>query len=199
MLNGLRHKLYRTLSAGLALAVLAGATLAAAPLPAYAAGDTPPTQPTPDAAARSGAMLEHLFQREQTGSGIQADHLTRAGEISGRVQDWIDKVAGQGQDVTDLKSALGSFNDSLAAAQTAHDKAAGILASHDGFDASGKVTDFEAARQTVRTAGESLRECRRIMIQATRDLRQAVRSWRQAHRPAPSSSGGPVTLPSTSS
>ncbi len=199
MFNQLAHKLYRTLSAGLALTLLAGATLAAAPLPAYAAGDTPPTSPAPNASARSGATVEHLYQREQTALGIQADHLTKAGEIAGKVQDWIDKLAEQGQDVTDLKAALASYNDSLDSAQSAHDQAAGILETHAGLDANGKVTDLQAARETVRTAGQALRECRRTLLQAARNLRQAARAWRQAHRPSPSSSSFPSAAPSSAS
>jgi hypothetical protein len=197
MLSTFVHKLYRTLSAGLALTLLAGATLAASPLPAYAAGDTPPTPPAPDAAARSGATLEHLNQREQTAMGIQADHLAKAGEVAGKVQEWIDKLAEQGQDVTDLEAALASFKDSLGSAQSPHDQAAGILDTHAGFDGNGKVTDLQAARETVRSAGQALRECRRTLLQAARDLRQAVRTWRQAHRPSPSSSSLPSAAPSS--
>ncbi len=197
MFSTFGRRLYRTLSAGLALAMLAGATMAAAPLPAYAADEAPPTPQAPDAAGRSGATLEHLYQREQTAAGIQADHLAKANEIAGKVQDWIDKLAEQGQDVTDLKAALAGFNDSLGSAQSAHDNAAAILATHAGFDGDGKVTDLQAARQTVHSAGEALRECRRTLMQAARDLRQAARAWRQAHRPSPSSSGIPGTAPST--
>lgn len=198
MLQRFERRLSRVLSAGLALAVLAGATMAAAPLPAYAADEAPPTPQAPDAGARSGATLEHFFEREQTAVGIQADHLNKAGEIAGKVQDWIDKLADQGREVTELTAALASYKSSLGTAQSAHEKASGILATHAGFDGDGKVTDMQAAKETVRSGGEALRECRRTLMQAARDLRQATRAWRRAHRPSPSSSDVPSSLPSTS-
>lgn len=195
MFTNLVGKLSRKLTAGLAMLALSGAALAAFPVAAFAEGDTPPAAETPAAGERAGMTLEHLYQREQTSLGIQADHLNGAGDIAGKVQTWIDKLAGNGQDVSDLQAALASFNASVASAQSDHDSAARILSAHAGFDSQGKVTDMQAAKETVRSAGEALRDCRRTLLEAAHDLRQAIRNWRQSHRPSPSSSGVPGAAP----
>ncbi len=168
---------------GLAVTVLlGGATTALA-----AGGGTALVQadPTPD------APLMHLcYQRAQLALANQANRLTFAGQITTDVQGWIDNLKAQGKDTSSLETALASFQSQIADAQTAHDQAASIMATHAGFDDQGNVTDRAQARDTLHQAATSLRSAHFSLAGASLDLRQAVFEWRQANRPQPQPGGG---------
>jgi len=164
-----------------ALAVLAAVLLLAsapAAVPVYAQGPTP----QPRGAAVVERILARLYEREQAWLKAQANHLERAGQVADKAQQLLDAAKEKGKDVVALEQALAAFRAGLAESQAAHDQAASILGSHAGFDASGQVTDRQAARQTVVQARRSLAEAHRILVKAVRDLRQAVRDWRRGQR-----------------
>ena len=149
--------------------------------PAFAQETTPPA-PDP---ARQSARLERLLQRELQWLEGQANHLAQAGEAAARTQELIDKAKGEGKDTSALEAGLAAFQAEVAEAQAARDEAQALLDARAGFDADGKVTDPQLARQTVADAGQALREGHFILRQAERDLRQAVREFRRANRPQP--------------
>jgi hypothetical protein len=149
------------------LAVALGGLLLIPAAPAYADTGTPPA---PNAGVRIDERLARLYGREQSWLKVQADNLTRANEMVAKAQARIDDWKNQGKDTTALETALTALKGQIAAAQAAHDQAADILAAHAGFDDSGKVTDREQARQTVRDAGESLRDVQLDLKEARLDL-----------------------------
>jgi hypothetical protein len=181
-----------SLVAVLALAV-AFAALSLAPSLAQAQTTTPsPATPqaTPaapqnlagQAGAARRAALEKAFAHEQTASATQAANLQKIGRVAANAQALITKAQSKGLDVSGLQEALNTFNGQVADAQSLHDTAAGLLSTHAGFDASGKVTGVVAAAQTVRDAHQSLVDARTVIRQAVADLRSAVRAFRAAHK-----------------
>jgi len=157
--------------------LLAGAILFGAISPALAA---PPAQEG-DPAGRAAERLELLYKREQNMLDGQSFQLERAANIASRAADLIARLSGEGYDVSDLQAALDAFEASLADANASHDTAARILAAHAGFDDSGALTDRAAAINTLRSAGQALRDAHFTLANATVDLRRAILDWRQAH------------------
>ena len=157
----------------LGVAVIASMALA----PAYAASE-PVTGPTP---GPLDTLLSSIYQREQAWLGIQSNTLTDANTIAVNAQNWINTLKGQGKDTTALSAALTTFNGQVAAAQSAHDTAAGILSAHDGFDASGQVTNASTAAGTLRKAYQSLQSAHLTLLSAGINLRLAVRNWINAN------------------
>ena len=146
----------------------------AAPAPQNPAGQA--------AGALRKAVLEKAFARENTASSAQAANLQRIAKLATTAQDWITKAQAKGWDVSDLQAALTTFNGQIANAQSLHNTAAGMLAAHAGFDASGKVTDPAGAAQTVKDARQSLKDAHGVIQQAAADLRSAIRTFRSAHK-----------------
>lgn len=133
--------------------------------------------PTPDP-----VLLEDLLQREQLALNDQQVRIDMAHQIAGLVQTFIDNQKAAGKDTSALEAALANFNQAISQTETYHAQAAGILASPAGFDANGKVTDREQARQTVRGAGQSLRLGHLTITSATVQLRSALLSYRSANK-----------------
>ena len=79
------------------------------------------------------------------------------------------------------------FEDALREAHPIYESAKGIINSHQGFDAAGQVTDHEKAIETVKELGEKLKEVREIVGEPGKALREAFKTFRDAHRPANSS------------
>ncbi len=153
----------------LALAVLAGLALPTASVSAAAQPQVGETN------------LENLLMRAQIALNNQRTRLDHSAEVSVKTQELIDKLNGQGQDTTELVAALAAFDSARAEAEASHAAAAGILASPAGFDADGKVTDRKMALETVRTAGQALRQAHLTITQATLDMRIAVRAYLESY------------------
>ena len=154
---------------------------------AYAQDGQPPA-PTADPAQRGHRIDERmgkLYQRELEWLDVQAQRLENPEEVIARVEELISTASQKGRDVTALQTALAAYQASVAEAQTAHDEADAILAAHSGFDASGNVTDREAARQTLDSAAHEMNAARRILNDAIHNLRHDVRAWLRAQRPTP--------------
>lgn len=169
-----RTWIVRLFSAWMTLALLFGAAA-----PALAQAGTPPA-PDP---ARQAQRLERLLAREQEWLSRQAENLARANEAADKVQVRIDELKSEGKDTAALEAALAAFQEQLAEAQTAHDAANATLSAHAGFDADGHVTDAILARETVKSAGKSLRDAHRLLREAGHDLRRAIREFRRENRP----------------
>jgi hypothetical protein len=155
--------------------------------PALAAGDgAPPAQE--ESGERGVARLELAYLRLQHAAEDQALHLDHAVDVADFVAEWIETLAGQGQDVSRLQAALDAFQAALAEAQGYHQQAEAVLEVHSGFDENGKVTDREQAVETLRQAGRSLQDARRALKDGAIELRRAVRDWRREHRLEPAQS-----------
>src|SRR5258706_10539265 len=165
------------LAAGLAagLALLPAPTVVAAAAPGAALPDigTPP--------GPLNTALSTLYQREQNWLSVQSNTLTDANTIAVNMQNWINTLKGQGKDTSALETALSAFNGQIAAAQTEHDTASGVLSAHAGFDGSGQVTDRDQAASTLRHAYQSLQQAHLTLVSAAVNLRLAVRTWINAH------------------
>lgn len=140
-------------------AVLTGTTF----LPVFAA-------PT----GEDGENLEAFYQRELELLASQAERLAKADDVVNRVEDYIAEQQAKGSDTSGAEQALSDFESALAGIQSDHDAAANILNTHSGFDDAGNVTDTQAALETVRTAGESLRQVHLNLVQALKDLRTTL-------------------------
>ena len=83
-----------------------------------------------------------------------------------------------------LQAALDAFKEALKEAHPVYESAKGILNSHQGFDADGKVTDREKAIETVKELRDKMQEVRGIIGEPGKALREAIKTFRDAHRPA---------------
>ncbi len=188
----LSKKFTSALVTALAVLALVVTTLAFVPVSTVSAeSGTTPTPNAPKSNPQADQNLANQFKREQNFLTIQQTHMDKAKLAVPKLQDLINKAKEKGKDVSSLESALATFNTQMASAQAPHDKAAGILATHNGFDDNGKVIDRQAARQTVLNARQALLEAHLDIVQAVANLRLAIVNWRLANQPTPpaSSSG----------
>lgn len=169
------------------LALVVALALFALPVTnAYASGLSDPADPA-NRARLSDTHLERLWARMGRIYERQGHRLQRADVIIERVQNLIDRLEESGKDVTALQAALDAFEEAIKDAHPIYESAKGILNSHQGFDAEGKVTDREKAVETIRELGEKLKKVREIVGEPGRALRKALNAFRDAHRPMDSS------------
>ena len=128
--------------------------------------------------AQTGEVLENILLREQLALNNQENRLELSRSIAETTQVYIDNQKEKGKDTADLESALKAFNQSISEAETSHAEAASLLESPEGFDESGQVVDREAARNTVREAGQALRQTHWSLTNATLELRLAIQAYR---------------------
>ncbi|MBF8248594.1 MAG: hypothetical protein HW374_1394, partial [Bacteroidetes bacterium] len=74
-----------------------------------------------------------------------------------------------------------AFEDAVKDAKPVYESARGIINSHQGFDAEGKVTDPEKAKETVKQMGDKLKEIRDVMGGTGKALHDAIRAFREAN------------------
>src|SRR3972149_5660612 len=170
------------------------AALAVASLPfarVSAAGKYDPT--LPPRGEISNQRLEQVWARqlrfyERIGNGFE-----RADRFTDKVQQLIDHAQENGKDVAAVQAALDAFEAALKDAHPMYESVEGIINSHQGFDADGKVTDTEKAKETVRAMGEKLKDIRAAMNGTGRALLEALRAFREVNpRPqqTPTPEGG---------
>jgi hypothetical protein len=138
--------------------------------------------------------LENLWARQQAAYQRQSDLLSNASTFISKVQALIDRATAKGWDTSGIQAALNALSAVIPAVQAAHDPGAVIIASHAGFDASGKVTDRATAIATVKSLAQVLRDTRTAMNGTLKALHEAVKAFRQAH-PHPAIT--PAITPST--
>ena len=172
------------------IALVAALALAALPFTnVYASGLADPENPLADTTQVSDERLERAWARLQRVYERQGRILERADAMVERIQDLIDRMEENGKDVTALQAALDAFDDALKEAHPIYESAKGIINSHQGFDADGKVTDHEKAIETVKDLGEKLKEVRELVGEPGKALRDAIKAFRDARRPAGASGG----------
>jgi predicted transcriptional regulator len=142
------------------------------------AGET--QQPSNERLERAWARLQHVYERQ----GRILDHADAMVE---RIQGLIDRMNENGKDTAALQAALDTYAEALKDAHPVYESAKGILNSHQGFDADGKVTDREKAIETLKDLRDKLQEIRQIVGEPGKALREAVKAFREANRPADTS------------
>jgi hypothetical protein len=168
------------------LAALAAALVFAAfPVTSvFAQGENPPK------GEMTNERLEQTWARqlkihERLGKGFD--------DIDGHIakfQARIDKAAEKGKDVSALQAALDAFEAASKSAKPIYDSISGIVDSHQGFDANGKVTDSEQAKATVQDMRAKLKELKSAMGGTGKSLREALKAFREANKPADSPERG---------
>jgi len=113
------------------------------------------------------------------------EHIGHTDNFILRIQGMIDRAGANGKDVTSVQSALDAFIAAVKEANPIYESMNGIVNSHQGFDANGKVTDLEKAKETVRAMSGKLREIKTTMDETGWVLREAIKGFRAANpRPA---------------
>ena len=121
------------------------------------------------------------------------EKMGKSDEFVGKVQQLIDRAKANGKDVSAVQAALEAFEDALKVAKPVYESAKGIVNSHQGFDADGKVTDPEKAKATVKAMAEKFKEIKTAMNGTGKGLHDAIQAFREANpRPekTPTPSGG---------
>jgi hypothetical protein len=137
--------------------------------------------PTPSASEVSNEKLEKVWARQLK----MYERMGKIDEFVAKVQQLLDRAIANGKDVSAIQSALDAFVDATKDAKPVYESANGIINSHQGFDANGKVTDPAEAKETVRAMAEKLKEIRAAMAGTGQALREAIKAFREANpRPA---------------
>lgn len=171
------------------VALVAVLALAALPVTGvHASGLSDPTDPpADDAQQRSGERFERAWARLQKAYERQGKMLDRADKMAEKIQGLIDKMEENGKDVTALQAALDTYVQALKDAHPIYESAKGIISSHQGFDADGKVTNREKAVETVKELGGKMKEIRQTVGEPGKALREAIKAFRDENRPADTS------------
>ena len=165
------------------------AALAVASLPFVSVSAQGANDPTPPAGEVSNEKLEQAWARQ-----LKAyERMGKTDEFVAKAQQLIDRAGAKGKDVSAVQAALDAFVDATKDAKPVYESAKGIINSHQGFDANGKVTDTARAKETVRAMHAKLQEVRTAMDGTGKALHQAIKAFREANpRPVktPTPSGG---------
>jgi hypothetical protein len=139
---------------------------------------TPPTN-----SVDKTVRLVLVWERLQNAYQRQGIRLDRAANFIDNLQSRIDQANQNGKDTSAVQAALDVFAQAIKDANPIHQSAKGIIASHKGFDASGKVTDRIQALETVQSLGQSLKEVRDLVSNPFKLLRDALKAFREANHP----------------
>ncbi len=162
------------------LAVMTAALVFAAfPVTSVYAQDENPPKPE-----LTNERLEKIWARELKAYERLGKGFSDIDGAIAKFQARIDKAAENGKDVTALQSALDAFASALKSAKPKYESMNGLVNSHQGFDANGKVTDAEKAKSTVKEMGEKLKEVKDAMGGTGKALREALKAFREANKPA---------------
>jgi hypothetical protein len=130
------------------------------------------------------ARLEQIWARELAAYDRAVTMLDKSGKFISKVQTIIDKANEKGWETAKLQTALDAFEDAVRDTRPILNSAGGTVNSHKGFGANGKVTDRAQAIETVKELGQHLKDARAAMGGTGKALREAIKAFRAAHRPA---------------
>jgi hypothetical protein len=152
--------------------------------------------PKPGRAKEAYPRLEKAFQRVQDWYERQGEFLSKTDDYISKAETFIAKAEQRGLDASALRSLLENFENSIPLVEAAHDRAGAIISAHNGFDASGKVTDAKMAAQTVKEAASALQEGRQAHLGKGKALAKAIREfWQDNRPPKPSTENDPPVSP----
>jgi hypothetical protein len=150
---------------------------------AFAQGVTPPT------GGITNTKLEQVWARELKNYDRIGKFFTDNSLIS-KIQDKLDKAAAAGKDVSAVQAALNAFEAALKSAKPTYDSISAIVTAHQGFDATGHVTDAVAAKNTVKEMHTNMVQLKTVMNGTGKALMDAIKAFRDANKSAkPSGSG----------
>ena len=153
---------------------------------ASAAGAYDP--PVPPQKQISNERLERIWARQLQRYERLGNAFESKDAFTARIQDLIDRAKAKGKDVSAVQTALDAFEAALKKAQPIYESAKGIVNSHQGFDANGKVTDPVKAQETVLAMRGKFKEIKDAMNGTGKGLREAIRAFREANpKPQPTS------------
>lgn len=158
------------------VAMIAAMGLASLPfVSAFAAGSSDPS--TPPHGEMTDERLEKIWAKQ-----LQLyEKLGKTEDFIGKAQKLIDRASEHGKDVSAVQAALDAFADAVEDAKPIYESGQAIVDSHAGFDDSGKVTDSEQAKETVRAMGEKMKEIKDAMGGTGQALRDAIHAFRAAN------------------
>lgn len=108
--------------------------------------------------------------------------ITKAENVSKKLDDAVQKLESEGKDVTQLKEDTKKYNDILTEAKSMQDKTDALFNSHDGFDSNGSVIDKKAAQAFIQDATNSQKETIRKLRELSRQLVEFVKEFRKLGR-----------------
>jgi len=160
----------------ISLALIAAIAMASLPFArVFAAG---PNEPTPPPRGElTDERLEKIWARQLR----LYKNIGKTDEFIRKAQGLIDRAGQNGKDVSAVQAALDAFEEAVKDAKPIYESAQGIVNSHAGFDANGKVTDPEKAKETIRAMGEKLKEIKDAMDGTGKALREAIQEFREAN------------------
>ena len=172
----MKNIIQKTMMAFLAVAL----AFAAIPVTsAFAADETPPTK-----GELTDEKLEALWSRQRQAYERLGKAFEDTDAHIAKFQSMIDKAAKNGKDVTSLQAALDAYEASLLASQPAYEELGQVFRTHSGFDANGKVTDSEKAKETIKEARDQMKTIKDSMGGTFKALREAIKAFREANKPA---------------
>jgi hypothetical protein len=134
---------------------------------------------------RPTTELTRMYRAEQLRLRVQGERLTHAATFAAKLDTLIAKLKAKGQDTSALEKAVAAFRASLGKARAEWQAAKDTLATHAGFDDTGKVTNADQARATLKDAHAHMEQAHTIAHQAFLTLKKAVAAYRKAHRNTP--------------
>ncbi|MBV6451518.1 MAG: hypothetical protein MHPDNHAH_02262 [Anaerolineales bacterium] len=150
-----------------------------------AAGAEDPS--TPPRGEMTNERLERIWARQRR----LYENLGKTEKFVAKVQKLIDHAAQNNKDVSAVQAALDAFEDAaLNDAKPIYESAQEIIDAHAGFDANGKVTDPEQAKETVHALGEKMKAIKDAMGGTGKALREALQAFREAN-PRPEKTPAP--------
>lgn len=155
------------------------AALGMASLPVFGVAAAGLDDPTPPPRGElTNERLEQIWARQQK----VYEKLGNMEKFVANVQKLIDHAVQNGKDVSAVQAALDAFEDAaLNDAKPIYESAQEIIDAHAGFDASGKVTDSDQAKETVRALGEKMKAIKDAMGGTGKALREALQAFREAN------------------
>ena len=174
--------LFKKVFAGIFIAAFA---LTALPVVAFAADDPPPTRPE-----LTEEKLEEIWARQLKIYERMGEMFDKADERIEKIQSMIDRASENGRDVSALQAALDAFEAAVINAKPIYNGMNGIVASHQGFDDDGKVTDFDKAKSTVAEMREKFKEINSVVNATFKALQEAIKAFREANKPEGGSEPG---------
>ena len=160
------------------VAVLATVGVASLPLVSVAAqGANDPTPPPAGQVQVSNEKLEKVWAHQLK----LYERMGKADELVTKIQKLLDRASANGKDVSAVQTALDAFKAALKNAQPTYESIKGIINSHQGFDANGKVTDPAQAKETVKAMHDKLQEIKTAMDGTGKALREAIQAFREAN------------------
>lgn len=174
-------------------ALVAALGLASLPLVSVSAAEAY-DPPTPGDKQPSTERLEQAWARQLERYERMGQRFEREDEFMEKAQKLIDRARENGKDVSAVQAALDAFEAAVQKARPIYESMNGIVNSHQGFDANGKVTDPAKAQETVQAMRAKFQEIKDAMDGTGKALHEAIKAFREANprppKPTPATAGG---------